>query len=142
MRAAYFITDDSVTLKLLFESIKRVPDCIDIQFNNKLITLEIIKPEGEYEFLKIEEETRESLLDEWYENDAIFERLLNNPLIPGQTRPFYLTFSHLIQKSKLLYYVTQSLIADSSIKFIIFDCMIQLYQPSEFLERLKRYQRD
>lgn len=136
MRASYFITDCDVTLELIFESVKAVPDHFDIHFDDKIIALEVIKPYGQYEFLKIEEETRAALLEEWYEENEIFELLFNNPLIPGKTRAFYLTFSQLIPASKLLKYVTQSLIANPSVKFVIYDCMNQPVQPTEFLESL------
>ena len=77
MRSLYIITDSSVTLEYLFERIKDVPDNYNIVFEDQIIAIEIVSPYGKYEFIKIEQETFEALLDEWYEDNKIFDLLLH-----------------------------------------------------------------
>lgn len=136
MRAIYIITDSSVTLDQLFKKIEKVPNDYNIFFKNQIVTLEISSPFGKYEYLKVEEETFESLLDEWDEKDEIFDILLRNPIFHGVSHAFYLTFSHIVPDCEILKYLIQSLVASQNFDFIIYDCMNSLFIPSEFQEML------
>ncbi|QDT23672.1 hypothetical protein HG66A1_54940 [Gimesia chilikensis] len=132
MRSLYIITDSSVTLEYLFERIKDVPDNYNIVFEDQIIAIEIVSPYGKYEFIKIEQETFEALLDEWYEDNKIFDLLLHNPKFNGRSNAFYIKFSRTFPDSELLKYLIQCLILCHDLDFIIYDCLDSLYTPSEF----------
>jgi hypothetical protein len=119
MKSAYLITDKSTTFDCLVKCLSDLhlrPLSDDHSIFIKTTT------KGDYQFLRIEEESLSSLLDEWYPEDPIIQHLLHLPAFDGQSRAFYVTMSDGIKESTLLKAVVSNLV-HCAIPFFLFDCI-------------------
>jgi len=136
VRAAYIITGNEGESTRVMQAVARDwPSCVASSAPDAM-SLERGMKIRQYEYLKMSLESVDSLRDEWYDDDPIFQRLFASPFFGGQSSALYLTMSHSQEESKLFADVLSSIV-NACIDAQVYDCLDLQLPVDAFLQRIR-----
>ena len=133
MKACYLIMDENASLGLLRDAADGI--VATTHFDGNKLYMEKSKEGLLFEFANVKEETKASLLDEWFEDDPIISLLLANPRFNGKSSAFYVTYLRCGPNCTLIEALIRSLVS-RQIACMIHNCQNLLISESEFVARI------